>query len=47
MATDGRIGVLTSGRVESCALVGRLARRGHRVVPIYIISGLRWEPAER
>ena len=47
MATERRIGVLASGGVESCVLVGRLARVGHRVVPIYIISGLRWEPAER
>ena len=47
MATERRIGVLTSGGVESCALVGQLARAGHRVIPIYIISGLRWEPAER
>ena len=47
MVTQRRIGVLASGGVESCALVGQVARAGHRVVPIYIISGLRWEPAER
>lgn len=47
MAMKRRIGVLASGGVESCALVARLARAGHRVLPIYIRSGLRWEEAER
>ena len=41
------IGVLASGGLDSCALIGRLARAGRRVVPIYIAGGLRWETVER
>ncbi len=39
--------MLASGGLDSCALIGWLARGGHRVAPIYIIGGLRWEAVER
>lgn len=38
---------LVSGGPDSAVLVGTLARRGTRVVPIYIRQGLRWEAAEQ
>lgn len=38
---------LVSGGPDSAVLVWTLARRGTRVVPIYIRQGLRWEAAEQ
>ena len=40
------IAVLTSGGLDSCILVSQLLRQGHAVQPIYLRSGLLWEPAE-
>lgn len=37
---------LTSGGVESCALVGHMAARGRRVHPVFVRCGLVWEKAE-
>ena len=39
------IAALVSGGLDSCVLLGDLARR-HRVHPLYIRNGLRWEAAE-
>ncbi|MEW6325427.1 MAG: 7-cyano-7-deazaguanine synthase [Nitrospirota bacterium] len=39
------IAVLVSGGLDSCVLLGDLARR-QRVRPIYVRNGLRWERAE-
>jgi len=38
--------VLASGGLDSAVLVATLARR-HRVYPLYVRSGLKWEQAER
>lgn len=40
------IGVLTSGGLDSCILVGKLLREGHRVQPFYIRTELRWQTPE-
>jgi 7-cyano-7-deazaguanine synthase len=45
-ATSSRIGVLASGGLDSCILVGHLLEQGHSVQPFYIRSGLFWETAE-
>jgi 7-cyano-7-deazaguanine synthase len=42
-----RVCALVSGGVESAALVAALLREGHRVYPLYVNSGFRWERAER
>lgn len=41
-----RIGLLLSGGLDSCILLGDLLRRGYRVLPIYVESGLVWQEAE-
>jgi 7-cyano-7-deazaguanine synthase len=38
--------VLTSGGLDSCILINHLLRQGRLVQPIYVRSGLIWEPAE-
>lgn len=43
---SGRIGLLLSGGLDSCILLGELLRRKHQVLPIYVQSGLIWEEAE-
>ncbi|MHB8902010.1 MAG: 7-cyano-7-deazaguanine synthase [Thermoguttaceae bacterium] len=40
------IGLLLSGGLDSCILLGDLVRRGHRVLPIYVDSSLVWQGAE-
>jgi 7-cyano-7-deazaguanine synthase len=45
MKQKPHIAVLVSGGLDSCVLLGDLARR-HRVLPIYVRNGLRWEAAE-
>jgi 7-cyano-7-deazaguanine synthase len=40
------IGVLTSGGLDSAILVSHLAEQGEIVQPIYLESGLHWQPAE-
>ncbi len=40
------VAVLVSGGLDSAILTGDLARRGHRVHPIYISTSLAWEAAE-
>jgi 7-cyano-7-deazaguanine synthase len=41
----GEVAVLASGGLDSCALVGDLARN-RSVIPIYIRQGLAWEAVE-
>ena len=41
------VAVLTSGGVESGALIAEALRAYERVYPVYIQKGLRWEKAER
>ncbi len=45
-ATSSTIGVLASGGLDSCILIGHQLAEGHRIQPFYIRSGLFWEPAE-
>jgi len=40
------IGVLTSGGLDSCILVGQLLRQGRRVQPFYIRTGVVWQADE-
>jgi 7-cyano-7-deazaguanine synthase len=40
------MGLLLSGGLDSCILLGHLLDGGHRVQPFYIRSQLRWEPDE-
>jgi 7-cyano-7-deazaguanine synthase len=40
-------GLLLSGGLDSCILLGHLIGDGHRVRPFYIRSQLRWEDAEQ
>lgn len=46
MPTQPTIGVLTSGGLDSAILVSYLAEQGEIVQPIYVESGLHWQPAE-
>ena len=41
-----RIALLLSGGLDSCILLGDLLRRGYRVLPIYVDSGLIWQRVE-
>jgi len=45
-STAAPIGVLTSGGLDSCILVGHLLRQGRRVQPFYIRTGVIWEADE-
>lgn len=45
-ASSPPIGVLLSGGLDSCILLGKLIRDGRLVQPIYIRGGLTWEDAE-
>jgi 7-cyano-7-deazaguanine synthase len=38
---------LTSGGLDSCALIAHLAGRGREVFPLYLKAGMIWEKAER
>ncbi|MHC4178398.1 MAG: 7-cyano-7-deazaguanine synthase [Planctomycetota bacterium] len=40
------IGLLLSGGLDSCILLGRLLHEGHRVQPFYVRSQLVWQPEE-
>lgn len=40
------IGLLLSGGLDSCVLLGHLAGGGRRVRPFYVRGGLAWETAE-
>ncbi|MFZ5829239.1 MAG: 7-cyano-7-deazaguanine synthase [Planctomycetota bacterium] len=40
------VGVLVSGGLDSCILLGHLAALGHPVQPFYVRAGLRWEGEE-
>jgi 7-cyano-7-deazaguanine synthase len=42
----GAVVVLASGGLDSCVLLGDLARRGHEVFPLFVQAGLIWERAE-
>ena len=46
MAQSSTIGVFVSGGLDSSVLVAELLRRGHRVQPFYVRSGLYWEREE-
>jgi 7-cyano-7-deazaguanine synthase len=39
-------GLLISGGLDSCILLGHLLRTGQSVQPIYVRTGLAWEPEE-
>jgi 7-cyano-7-deazaguanine synthase len=41
------VAVLTSGGVLSLAMLEDLAKKFKTVIPIYVVSGFIWEPAER
>ncbi len=43
---DGAVCVLTSGGIESAALLSDALGRATRVIPVYVKSGLSWESAE-
>lgn len=45
-ASDGAIGVLASGGLDSSILVAHLLDRGRRVQPFYIRTGLVWQERE-
>jgi len=45
-ATSSTIGVLASGGLDSCILIGHQLEQGNLVRPFYIRSGLFWEAAE-
>ena len=40
------IGLLLSGGLDSCILLGHLLRQGRRVRPFYVESGLAWQRGE-
>jgi 7-cyano-7-deazaguanine synthase len=44
--SDNTIGVLASGGLDSCILIGDLLRQGRRVLPFYIRTGLVWQAEE-
>ncbi len=44
--TDGTMGVLASGGLDSSILVGHLLQRGRRIQPFYIATGLAWQSGE-
>jgi 7-cyano-7-deazaguanine synthase len=44
---EGPMAVLVSGGLDSAVLLGTAARRHPAVYPLYVRSGLAWEPAER
>ncbi|MGA2796242.1 MAG: 7-cyano-7-deazaguanine synthase [Thermoguttaceae bacterium] len=44
---NSAIGLLLSGGLDSCILLGHLAGLGHRVQPFYIRSQLHWEEEEQ
>jgi 7-cyano-7-deazaguanine synthase len=41
-----RIGLLASGGLDSCILLGHLLEEGQEVQPFYVRSGLAWQVAE-
>lgn len=43
---SGTVGVLASGGLDSCVLIGHLLRQGGSVQPFYVRCGLIWEPEE-
>ena len=45
-SANSTIGLLASGGLDSCILVGHLLRQGHGVQPFYVRGGLLWEEAE-
>jgi 7-cyano-7-deazaguanine synthase len=46
MTNDNTIGVLASGGLDSCILIGDLLRQRRRVQPFYIRTGLYWQSEE-
>lgn len=46
-SSPGTAGVLASGGLDSCILLGYLLDQGWRVQPFYIESGLVWQRSER
>jgi 7-cyano-7-deazaguanine synthase len=45
-SSDATVGLLLSGGLDSCILLGHLLEDGRRVRPFYVRSQLRWEEAE-
>ncbi|MEE8451172.1 MAG: 7-cyano-7-deazaguanine synthase [Thermoguttaceae bacterium] len=46
MTSNAPIGLLLSGGLDSCILLGHLLEEGRRVRPFYIDSGLAWQAEE-
>ena len=46
MTRPGAVVVLASGGLDSCALIGHMARKGKEVFPLFIKAGMTWEAAE-
>src|SRR5690242_15842814 len=46
MTNDNKIGVLASGGLDSCILIGDLLRQGRHVQPFYVRTGVVWQSAE-
>ncbi|MFO0902092.1 MAG: 7-cyano-7-deazaguanine synthase [Pirellulales bacterium] len=46
MPSARRIGILLSGGLDSCILLGKLLGEGCEVQPFFVRGGLAWEPAE-
>ena len=46
MTRPGAVVVLASGGLDSCALIGHMARKGREVFPLFIKAGMVWEAAE-
>ncbi|MFN2383594.1 MAG: 7-cyano-7-deazaguanine synthase [Gemmatimonadota bacterium] len=47
MTGSGGLGVLVSGGLDSAVVLAEAAAGDATVLPVYIASGLTWEPAER
>ena len=44
--TENRVAALASGGLDSCVMLGELAKTYGEVYPVYVRSGLRWEETE-
>ncbi|HVX59420.1 MAG TPA: 7-cyano-7-deazaguanine synthase, partial [Pirellulales bacterium] len=47
LSSSGTIGLLASGGLDSCIMLGHLLERGCCVQPFYVESGLIWQQSER
>ena len=44
--TENRVAALVSGGLDSCVMLGELAKTYDKVIPVYVRCGLRWEKTE-